>query len=315
LNKGEKMMNLFNRALLFGTFLVMATGCQNHIKNEVKKEKNIKRVESQVTYFLNVNQDIVDKPAIMLTLNKESKYKVVETEDRVTNELYTPYRGVYEFYEFPAGILVLPGAIVVNVVDFALLGLLPNHFTDDLLDISFTGMNPALNWESEERMESIVLNTESKEVDTRDEVVKQAAPGEKVAIEGELVQIKGITTDRKGSAKVYLHNRSLDIINNIEKLREVKITVKKGEPEETSVSLMLDRGLRMRLVKARDLIKTYNEDKSGLKLAKLVVKIEKLKFPRLAMDIENEELKLMEDDKEQLKQFKDEMAKLIKTEF
>jgi len=307
-------MKALTRTFLLGACLFAVTGCQNHIRNEVLKEKKITRSDPKVTYFLNVNQEVIEKPIVKLTLNKESAFKVTESEEQVTKELYTPYRGLYEFYEFPSGLLVLPGAVVVNVVDFALLGLLPNRFTDDLLDLSFTGMNQCLNWESEERVKSITLTSESKEIDKRDEVVKRAAGNEKVTIEGELVKIDGVTTDDKGVARIYLHDRSLKIIDNIEKLRELKVTIRKGQPEETAVDLILDRSLRMRLIRARDLISTYNEDKKGKDLAKLVLQIEKLKFPRLALNLETEELKAFQENKEFTQQFKDEMIKLSTAE-
>jgi hypothetical protein len=235
---------------------------------------------------------------------------VTELEEQVTKEIYTPYRGVYELYEVPAGILVLPGAVAVNLVDFVTLGLLPNSFTDSLLNVSFTGMNPFLNWESEKRSKSNIINTETKEVDKRDEVIKRAAANEKVTIEGGQLQVKSITTDDNGIARIYLHDRALKIIDDIGNLRELKLFIRKGQPEETNVTLMLDRSLRMRLVKARNLIGSYNENKTGVDLAKLILEIEKLKFPRLALNLETEELKAFKDNKEFVEKFNTEMIML-----
>jgi hypothetical protein len=307
-------MKALKQAFLLGACLIAVTGCQNHIRHEVLKEKKISRSTPQVTYLLNVNQEVVDKPIVKLTLSKESAYKVTEIEEQVTKEIYTPYRGVYEFYEFPSGILILPGAVVVNAVDFVLLGLLPNHLKDDLLDLSFTGINPCLNWESEKRSKSNMLSTETKEVDKRNEVIKCVAANEKVTIEGDLLQVKSITTDDKGIARIYLHDRSLKIIDDIDKLRELKIFIRKGQPEETYVNLILDRSLRMHLVKARNLIGSYNENKTGVALAKLILQIEKLKFPRLALNLETEELKAFKDNKEFVEKFNTEMIKLSTSE-
>ena len=164
-------MKALKQIFLLGACLISVTGCQNHIRHELLKEKKISRSAPQVTYFLNVNQEIVDKPIVKLTLTKESAFEVTELEEQVTKEIYTPYRGVYSFYEFPSGLLVLPGAVVVNLADFFTLGLLPNSFTDSLLNVSFTGMNPFLNWESEKRSKSNMLSTETKEVDKRNEVI------------------------------------------------------------------------------------------------------------------------------------------------
>ena len=199
-------------------------------------------------------------------------------------------------------------------MDFVLLGLLPNHLKDDLLDLSFTGINPCLNWESEKRSKSNMLSTETKEVDKRNEVIKCVAANEKVTMEGDLLQVKSITTDDKGMARIYLHDRSLKIIDDIDKLRELKIIIRKGQPEETYVNLILDRSLRMHLVKARNLIGSYNENKTGVALAKLILEIEKLKFPRLALNLETEELKAFKDNKEFVEKFNTEMIKLSTSE-
>ncbi len=303
-------MKALKQIFLLGACLISVTGCQNHIRHELLKEKKISRSAPQVTYLLNVNQEVVDKPIIKLTLTKESVCEVTELEEQVTKEIYTPYRGMNELYEFPAGLLVLPGAVAVNLADFVTLGLLPNSFTDSLLNVSFTGMNPFLNWESEKRSKSNIINTETKEVDKRDEVIKRAAANEKVTIEGGQLQVKSITTDDNGIARIYLHDRALKIIDDIGNLRELKLFIRKGQPEETSVNLMLDRSLRMRLVKARNLIGSYNENKTGVDLAKLILEIEKLKFPRLALNLETEELKAFKDNKEFVEKFNTEMIML-----
>ena len=291
----------------------LISGCRNNMGNEVLKEKKINRSSPATTYFLNVNQDVINKPIVKLSLSKETIYNVVETEELVTKSMYTPYRGLYELYEFPSGLLILPAAIVVNVIDFALLGLLPNRFTDDLLDQSFAGLNPCLNWESEDRTISETLTSESKIVDTREEVVKRAAAGEKVTIEGEVMSVDSIKTDKKGVARLYLHDASLKVAENIEKLRKLKVYIKKGEPEETSVELIIDRNLRMRMIAVRDLIAAYNVNKSGKRLAALLLNIEINKFPRLALKFESQELKAFEDNKEFVKEFNKEMIALSTT--
>jgi hypothetical protein len=306
----ENLMKALKQIFLLGACLIAVTGCQNTIRLEVLKEKKISRSAPQVTYLLNVNQEVVDKPIVKLTLTKESTYKVIELEEQVTEEIYTPYRGLYELYEFPSGLLVLPGAVVINLLDFVTLGLLPNSFTDSLLNVSFTGMNPCLNWESEKRSKTNILNTETKEVDKREEVVKRAAANEKVTIEGGQVQVKSITTDDNGIARIYLNDTSLKTIDDIGKLRELKLFIRKGQPEEAHVNLILDRGLRMRLVKARNLIGSYNKNKTGADLAKLIMQIEKLKFPRLALNLETDELKAFEGNKEFVEKFNTEIIKL-----
>jgi hypothetical protein len=171
-------------------------------------------------------------------------------------------------------------------------------------------MNPCLNWESEKRSKINILNTETKEVDKREEVVKRAAANEKVTIEGGQVQVKSITTDDNGIARIYLNDTSLKTIDDIGKLRELKLFIRKGQPEEAHVNLMLDRGLRMRLVKARNLIGSYNKNKTGADLAKLIMQIEKLKFPRLALNLETDELKAFEGNKEFVEKFNTEIIKL-----
>lgn len=296
-------------AMFVSMAAIFITGCQNHIRTDILKEKRVERSKQSVNYFLNVNQEVIHQPIIKFTLNKETMYHVVEFEDLVKNDLYTPYKGVYEFYEFPGGLLVLPGTIVVNVVDFALLGLLPNRFTDDLLDISFTGMNPFLNWESEERSVTKVLSKESKEIDKRNEVVKQAAGDEDIVIESDFTTLNNIKTDTKGIAKIYVHDPSVKFIDNVDRLREINVYVRKGEPEETHVNLLFDRKLRMRLVKARSYIDKYRKNKTGASLAKLVMEIEELSFPRLALTLERDELK-QADSEGFTKEFNDTMIKL-----
>ena len=150
------------RYAILAILAVFFTGCANHLRTETLNDPKKVTSEPKLEYFITLDSEIVNSHRIQLKLEQLETREVKDAQDISEVEFYTPYQGARELYEFPAGIVMLPVAIVVNVLDFALLGLIPNRITDGAVDIAFSGLNPALNIESESRSENKVLKTYEK---------------------------------------------------------------------------------------------------------------------------------------------------------
>ena len=193
----------------------------------------------------------------------------------------------FELYEFPAGLVMLPVSIVVNVLDFALLGLIPNRITDGAVDIAFSGLNPALNIESESRSENKVIKTYEKVIHVGKDVKRVPARNTEVSMtSGSFKEV--MKTDDKGNLTIDLLSRNF--ISNIDDIRELTISAGKGESEDKK-TIVMARELSFKIKKAKAKLVAYFKAKSPELLAETIFYLEKdLKFEKLGADLEKREL-------------------------
>lgn len=156
--------------------VLLATGCANQVKQDVTSTETIHRELLSETVSMTPLQGTIspqnslEASAVALRYDTITQEKV--TRKTVTNvvDVATPYSAARELYEFPAGILSIAGGIVINAVDFALLGMLPNSITEAPLAVGFAGINPFLNIESKNRVVSTPVSTDAVTLDEKVEV-------------------------------------------------------------------------------------------------------------------------------------------------
>jgi hypothetical protein len=270
--------------------LILFTGCANHIKNVAVKDTRIERKIKKEDYFITLasKNKVIQNPEINITIEKLVKRQVTHYEITQGKELFTPYQGWRESYEIPMGVGLFPCALAVSAADFASLGFIPNRFTDDLLDYSFTAMNPCLNIEDEKRVLLKNRKLEKRKIDTRNEVIKLPVAGIKVKLcsvnsNKPLLMIK---TSTDGRAEInFLHKKLLK--SDFHSQREFALIVVNNKGKTVArTQLLLDRLLSIKLKKAIKIIGKFHANETPKGLAETIWELEKLKFPKVALNLE-----------------------------
>lgn len=297
------MEKILKNIFIAGTFIVLFSGCANAIREDKSTKTVISRTPRHAICFIHYADYGHDQSIINIAVSKELNVKVVHAEDEIYNELETPYSGWRELYEVPAGIGVFPAALVVNILDFASLGFIPNWMTDDMLDYSFAAMNPCLNVESDSRIVKHELRHENKIVDQYVDSRKVVAAAAEVKVMAGGKELQRLQTDQHGEVKLRLFTPIY--LDQIESLAELNIIVKVdalGQPDV--INIVIPRRLRYRLVKAREAIKSYRQQPTPEALAQTVMLLEDLQFPRQSLFFERTALAAKSGDKNFLPAFK-----------
>jgi len=259
---------------------------------------------------------LVTTPLIHVQVQDSESFDITTYESKTDYDVSTPYQGVRELYEFPAGLLLLPVAIVVNVLDFVTLGLIPNSATDNLLDWSFTGMNPFLNFESEKRSERTLTKTDKKKIDEKEEFLKKPLAGHVMQVSSNGARID-VTLDEIGKAEFSLIRLSA-LTSNIEKIT-LDVNV---DSKDTQKDIDVSRQLRSQLEQASVITKKYAAVVEKEPMADVfnsmdmtvfatdLVSLSKLGFESESLRIEKKAQSLMTE--EQKLAFKGELDKALK---
>ena len=241
----------FNLVLLIA-FCVFFSGCANHLKVETHTETEMVRDKISHAVDIGTNAGSFVTTALVNVEVQESQACTGKTfESKAEYDVVTPYKGVLEIYEVPMGIVLLPIGVVVNVLDFATLGLLPNKITDVLLDWSFAGMNPFLNLESENRTERTLKKADKKMIDKKEEFLKKPLANTELLVSSDGAHMN-ITLDEFGKAEVSMVRLSA-LSSNIEK---IALAVEAGDIKAQK-DIDVSRQLRSQLQKASLITKKY----------------------------------------------------------
>jgi hypothetical protein len=288
---------------------MLLSSCANHMRYETKSEPRIERKNIGEEFFIDKKAQSSSEELICIEVSKANNYDVTQSEHTVKKEIYTPYSGTRELYEFWGGLGMLPVALVVNAADFATLGLIPNDLTDDSLDICLTGLNPCLNWESESRKQEKELERKNRIIGRKKETNKEMAGHQKVTLSANEKILESFYTDRKG----YLEIRLLDekLMNKAIEVRELTISTGQGDNAATK-KFIIGRQLMFRLKRAGKIIKDYQKKPSSELLAQTVLELEKMNFKKSSLVLEKQELQ--KHDAAFKKKFETKMEQLLSAE-
>ena len=278
------------RIAFFVVLLSIVTGCANYIRDYETTEDRVTRTP------IGSKHDIVFKPAIpvdseftavAVTINKE---KVKRLQVFIKGEVETPYQWWREFYEFPCGLLLVPVSLCSHIISVFTFGVYPFSFSTHITNLAYSGLNPALNWESESRSVRTPLETKEKLVDEQEE--DKSIP--------------------MANAVINLHTGDRDMQLNADKFGEAKVVLVGLKKEDSafmgdreflftivgqkdmSRQLLLTRDFANKLLRARAAIQRYYiGGPTGKKLVQAVKQLEELKFTRLAYQLEKQEMILI----------------------
>ena len=183
--------------------VIMLSSCNNFIRYSTLEDARIERSEPEIEYFFETGNQVATSTRVPIQLEKIETTDVNEFEDLTKREEFTPYSGLREFYEVPCGLIMLPIGIITNVLDVALVGMIPNKMSEGSLNVAFTGFNPFLNWESETRLEYKLVDNKERLVESRvDKTPKLPAKDVEIEIYAGDIKVGTMMTDSKGRANL-----------------------------------------------------------------------------------------------------------------
>jgi hypothetical protein len=296
-----------------------SVGCANHVKVSTITESQVVRDLKTHTVDIDSNAgSLASSPQISVSVQDSKGFRVKSYELKTDYDFSTPYQGMRELYEVPVGVALLPVGVVVNVLDIALLGLLPDSMTDSLLDMSFSGLNPFMNMESDSRTVRTQIASDKKLLDEKDEFIKMPLSSKEIIVSsGDGANI-GVMLDENGKAEINLV-RLTAVSDDIEKIAITATSENVSSKKDIDVSRML----RSQLQQASAITKKYanylKTDVKGEEPGKIdipvfandLMKLNKLGFESESLRIERGAVSLMTEEQKGL--LKKEIEKLLKS--
>ena len=272
----------------FAVLMPVVSGCANFIRNYEATEDRVTRT------LVGSKNDVVFKPstpvdseftAVAVTVNKE---KVKKIQVFIRGEVETPYSWWREFYEVPCGLVLVPVSLCSHILSVFTFGVYPFSFSNQITDLAYSGLNPALNWESESRSVKKVTETKEKMFDEQEE--DKVIPISNAVILVQTGNLKrSLQSDKFGEAKVVLVGLNKEDSVFIGD-REFTFSME-GEKKMAPRQLLINRTFANKLLRARAAIQRYRFGRpTGKKLVQTVKTLEEIKFNRLAFQLEKQEL-------------------------
>ena len=273
--------------LLSLMILLFLCGCRNHIRELNVNVPEYKRTILRNRPLLQVIETDENNCTYRFKLSADRDMKVQKYQVFKTLSRYTPWTGWREYYEVPLGLLLLPVGVAGHAVNILTLGMYPFDWCTAVDDLSLSALNPGLNIEDRNRFEDELLHSRKTLVDTR--VVNTVYPLRNTRMKvrmGNYVQT--ITTDSGGIVEFALLSVDGNSIALNTRQREFRLFI--GNYPHPVYSQIISRNSYERLRRASGILREYHKKPNGKKLYQTIVRLERLKFSKLAHTLEKQEL-------------------------
>ena len=284
-----------------GSALFFNGGCANHLRNiDIVSQENDRKVLN-TKYELKLSPETIKDSSYHVEIQKLESAEVKKYEVRTVKTIATPYQWWREFYEVPAGIGLLPVSLGSHLLFLCSFGILPYDVPKTINELSFAGMNPALNWENEARNEETLVSLDRKMLSHTTENVKTPLAKQNIIVRSGN-QSKVYSTDDFGGF-------DLNFLALLEKetffpaARKVSFVLESDENNELK-RLILTRDYLSKLLWAKTKINAYKMNPTGKNLFDTVIYLEKNGFELLAYTLEESELNRKANDKKFQADFK-----------
>ena len=293
------MNSIFGAAL--GSLLLFNSGCANHLRNvDVVTQENDRKLIS-AKYELKITPETVKDSSFHVEIQKLESAEVRKYEVRTVRTIATPYQWWREFYEIPAGIGLLPVSLGSHLLFIFTFGVLPYDIPKSINELSFTGMNPALNWENDARIEDTLLSLDRKMLSNNTENIKIPLAKQPIIVRSGNQSRTFVTDDFGGFDLKFLSLQEKEtFFPNARKVSFILGSEKNSELK----NIILTRDYLSKLLWARTKINAYKMNPSGKNLYDTVIYLEKNGFELLAYTLEESELNRKAKDKKFQQDFK-----------
>ena len=288
-------------AAALGSMLFFNSGCANHLRNiDVVTQENDRKLIS-AKYELKITPETVKDSSFHVEIQKLESAEVRKYEVRTVRTVATPYQWWREFYEIPAGIGLLPGSLGSHLLFILTFGVLPYDIPKSINELSFAGMNPALNWENDARSEDTLLSLDRKMLSNNTENIKIPLAKQRIIVRSGNLSKTFVTDDFGGFDLKFLSLQEKETF--FPSARKVSFLLESEKNSELK-SIILTRDYLSKLLWARTKINAYKMNPSGKNLYDTVIYLEKNGFELLAYTLEESELNRKAKDKKFQQDFK-----------
>ena len=272
---------------VLGSALFFQGGCANHLRTmDTVSQENERKVIS-TKYELKLSPETIKDSAYHIEIQKLESAEIKKYEVRTVKRIATPFQWWREFYEVPAGFCLLPVSIGSHLLFLFTFGILPYDIPRTVNELSFTGMNPALNWENEARSEDTLVSLDRKMLSHVTENTKMPLAKQNIIVRSGIRE-KVFTTDDFGGFDLnFLALQEKDTF--FPSVRKVTFSLASDKNSELK-RLILTRSYLSKLLWARTKINAYKMNSTGKNLFDTVIFLEKNGFELLAYMLEEREL-------------------------
>jgi hypothetical protein len=285
----------------FGILPLILAGCANHLRDMESSSQEEDKKILNVKYDLKLTPETIRDASYHVEIEKLESVETKKFQVNTVKSIVTPYQGWRELYEVPAGIGLLPVSIGSHLLFICTFGILPYDVPKNITNLSFTGMNPALNWENEERSEENLVSLERKMQSDITENIKTPLAQQEIIVRSEKDSRRFTTDDFGGFDLNFLAVNDRDSF--FPNARKISFILE-GSPEKELKHVILTRDFLARLLKAQARIAAYREKPSGKDLFDTVIYLEKNGFEQLAYSLEESELARTANDSRFQEEFK-----------
>ncbi len=242
--------------LLLGVSVLLCAvlfGCANHIEFvESERDDTSERVlESE--FAVRAPSDFVEDPILELQFVKRQRVELTTRRSRSRDARVTPYMPARELFEVPAGLVALPCALVLGVVDVASFGSLPNESSYRFGAWAVSALNPLMNTEDVQRSSRragdarhlpVDVQTLSRELPVVAATVYAAFGGEAGGV------VRSFETDAAGRVEIELLDLLPDELSSPPQRLIAELHLEQAEQPDAARMLYVDRALGQRLRQA-----------------------------------------------------------------
>ncbi len=289
---------------VLGIMQVFTSSCANvlHETDSVSQEDERKVLRDR--YDLQVVPETIRDSFCHVNIQKLESVETKKYQVRTVKSIATPYQGWREAYEVPAGICLLPVSICSHLLFICSFGILPYDIPKSITNLSFTGMNPALNWEDEDRSEEHLISLDRKLLSNVTENLKTPVARKGIIVRSGKYSKEFITDDFGGFDLYFLSLEPSKVFFTTTPTERKISFYMEGAPSKELHNIILTRDYLSKLRWARAKINAYRANPSGKELFDTVIYLERNGFEELAYKLEESEMTRMADNKQFQDDFK-----------
>lgn len=287
------------RYFLIILLLTTVPACRNPIKTVTNTSDETNKKELSNNYKVTLTPPEITEARFAVTVESIKKMRVESFQVIREIEFATPYQGWRESYEFISGACLLPVSLGSHLVFVFSFGMLPYRYPQYINELAFTGMNPFMNWESSDRIESTILKNQRKMIDVKEEVQQEPLSNRQISVQIAKMRYPQ-KTDKNGSFEVKLLEPSG---NSIVNLYTRKMDLLLDGSDTVLKEIILPRSFLSKINEAQIALTLYASNPNGKELDRTLKQLEKLGFVKLAYELESQELKKHNNDKKFMQEF------------
>ena len=279
---------MLRRWAALGLCAAAALGCANHVRFDEEVREHESRDVTRAATRIDAPAPVVASPALELVVSVDETVLVRRRETLVRLDEETPWRLENELWEVPTGLVAVPFFVGMRASNKLCLGLIPQDFIDGGTDFAFAALNPALNVESETRVEGREVSRSTRELKPDEERSTRPLAGAAVTVALGHAPAVALSTDATGR----LHVDLLALVDGVPGAapRSLRVEVAgEGARRAAALELPLTSRIRARLLEgARERATAREPAASAETAARALFALEAMGFRDSADALERE---------------------------